>query len=80
MEAVHCTINAVDKEVKWGDVKTAIAKADFISNVIGFNTEKLPQKIKNFVLKKYIEAPEWNVDKINNASTAAGPLAMWVSS
>lgn len=80
MEAVVCTINSIDKEIKWGDVRMMIAKQDFIGNVINFNTEALPLRVKKYILAKYINAPEWDVDKINYSSKAAGPLAMWVSS
>lgn len=53
---------------------------NFITNVINFNTETMPPKVKKFLLTKYLSIPEWNIDKINFASKAAGPLAMWLDS
>ena len=53
---------------------------NFIKNVIEFKTDDLPLAVKTFVLKNYIQKPEWDVEKINFSSKAAGPLALWVSS
>lgn len=57
-----------------------MANMNFINNVINFNTETMPPKVKKFLLTKYLSIPEWNIDKINFASKAAGPLAMWLDS
>jgi dynein heavy chain 1 len=57
-----------------------MANMNFINNVINFNTETMPAKVKKFLLTKYLSIPEWNIDKINFASKAAGPLAMWLDS
>jgi len=53
---------------------------NFIKNVLEFKTDDLPFPVKSFVLKNYIQKPEWDIDKIGFSSKAAGPLALWVSS
>ena len=53
---------------------------NFIKNVIEYKTDDLALPVKSFVLKNYISKPEWDQEKINFSSKAAGPLALWVSS
>lgn len=48
---------------------------NFIKSVMDFKTDDLPLAVKSFVLKNYIQKPEWDVDKIGFSSKAAGPLA-----
>ncbi|CAD8134930.1 unnamed protein product [Paramecium octaurelia] len=80
MEAVVCAINSLEKSPEWKDVQKSMANMNFINNVINFNTETMPAKVKKFILTKYLSAQEWNIDRINFASKAAGPLAMWLDS
>ena len=54
-------------------------KTTFIRQVIEFDTKKLPQLIKNKVLK-ITGSSDWDIEKIYHASKAAGPLAKWVKS
>jgi len=67
------------KPPSWSNVRAVMRKKNFINSVIQFDTKLLPQSIKNSVLQ-ITESSEWDIDKINHASKAAGPLAKWVSS
>lgn len=53
---------------------------DFISNVVNLKTSDIPVNVKNFILKHYINTPEWNLDDIKKASSAAGAMAVWAVS
>ena len=68
------------KEPSWEDAKKELSKKEFISDVLNFKTDKISDKAKKNIIAKYTGKPEWVLDKINNASKAAGPLADWLGS
>jgi len=80
MEAVVCTITGSSKPVDWQVVRQHISNIKFKETVMQFKTENLPLAVKTFVLKNYIQKPEWDLEKIGYSSKAAGPLALWVQS
>jgi dynein heavy chain 1, cytosolic len=80
MEAVCCVIQCSSKSPDWAAVRSVIGNMNFIKSVLEFKTDDLPAAVKAFVMKNYIQKPEWDVEKIGFSSKAAGPLAMWVSS
>ena len=80
LEAVVSIITKQYKVWEWKDVKATVSRATFIKDVIEFNTDDLPQKVKDQVMTNYVKKPEWDLDKIERASKAAGPLAAWVDS
>jgi len=46
-EAVVCLLKGRYAAVQWGEIKTELKKADFISKVLNFNTESLTGKLKD---------------------------------
>lgn len=45
-----------------------------------FKSSELKDDVKDHVLTKYINSTDWNPEKINFSSKAAGPLALWTTS
>lgn len=66
---------------EWADVRAYLRRDDFISSVINFDKNDIPNKVKTFIYKHYIDdTANFNTDAIMKASKAAGPLAKWVES
>lgn len=81
LEPVVALLSKTPKKPEWGDVKIYIKRDDFISSIMNFNKDDIPNKVKDFITKSYIEdTANFNVEAIYKASKAAGPLAKWVSS
>ncbi|KAI8619674.1 dynein heavy chain [Chytriomyces sp. MP71] len=62
----------------WKAVQQIIKKADFIPNIVNYNTDKMSKKIRDEVNKTYLSNPNFNFETINHASKACGPLVKWV--
>ena len=81
MEPVVALLSKTPKKPEWNDVKVFIKRDDFISSIMNFNKDDIPNNVKNFITKNYIDdTANFNVEAINKASKACGPLAKWVSS
>jgi len=81
LEPVVILISKVAKKPEWAEVKTFIKKEDFIPSVVNFDKNDIPDKVKTFIYKNYIDdTVNFNTDAIMKASKAAGPLAKWVES
>lgn len=65
--------------VQWPAIKQLMAK-DFITNILNFKTSDIPVNVKNFILKEYLNKPEWKIEELKNASSAAGAMAVWAMS
>lgn len=65
----------------WKDIKSELRKDTFIKNIMSFDKNDITPEVKKFVMTKYLkDAVKFDPVKINKASKAAGPLAMWVKS
>jgi len=65
----------------WKDIKSELRKDTFIKNIMSFDKNDITPEVKKFVMAKYLkDAVKFDPVKINKASKAAGPLAMWVKS
>lgn len=80
LSAVICALRNLLAEPEWPKVIQEISKDNFIAQVQEFNTDNITPKVKDFVRQKYIKTADWDLDAINRASLAAGPLAVWLSS
>lgn len=83
LEAVVVLLtNAGDKTIAWEDCRK-VMRVDFIQKILTFDATKQdlvsPATVAR-VKSKYLNTPEWDVDRIDKASKAAGPLAKWVGS
>lgn len=55
------------------------SKDNFINTIINFNTDSITPNIKEKMKNKYLSNPDYNFDKIDNASKACGPLVKWAT-
>ena len=55
-------------------------QSDFIKQVQELKADDIPAKVKDFVLKEYLQSDNWKMDAIYKASSAAGALAAWADS
>ncbi|EEA07374.1 dynein heavy chain family protein [Cryptosporidium muris RN66] len=72
--------NNFNKPQVWEESRKVLKSADFISRVINFDSTAVTSKTIQRLHKEYLDTPEWDTEKINRASHAAGPLSSWVSS
>ncbi|KAK3866515.1 hypothetical protein Pcinc_027959 [Petrolisthes cinctipes] len=61
----------------WKTIKSIIMKDNFISTVVNFNTDELPDDIRDKMRSKYLSNPDYNFEKVNRASLACGPMVKW---
>ncbi|XP_050702243.1 dynein heavy chain, cytoplasmic-like isoform X2 [Eriocheir sinensis] len=61
----------------WKTIKSIIMKDNFISTVVNFNTDELPDEIREKMRSKYLSNPDYNFEKVNRASLACGPMVKW---
>ncbi|GAW79183.1 hypothetical protein PGO_021530 [Plasmodium gonderi] len=80
VEAVAILImNEGDKSVTWEDARKIMKGQDFINKVL-YLDKKMVKPQTSAQIKKRISHSDWDVERINKASRAAGPLAKWVES
>jgi dynein heavy chain 1 len=80
LEAVVCLVTNSVKPVEWNDIKQSMRKENFIPDIINFNTSSLSQSIVKRITKNFLNHKDWDLERIDRASKAAGPLAKWVNS
>ncbi|CEM16453.1 unnamed protein product [Vitrella brassicaformis CCMP3155] len=80
LEAVVVLLTQATAAVTWDDIKKAIKGGDFINQVLNFDSEGIQSKTRVRVERDYLKSEEWDTAKIDRASKAAGPLALWVES
>eukprot|EP01054_Gregarina_sp_Poly1_P003174 Gregarina_sp_Poly_1__3173@NODE_18_length_21885_cov_39_980383_g16_i0_p1_GENE_NODE_18_length_21885_cov_39_980383_g16_i0NODE_18_length_21885_cov_39_980383_g16_i0_p1_ORF_typecomplete_len4767_score865_14AAA_6/PF12774_7/1_5e149AAA_6/PF12774_7/8_3e02AAA_6/PF12774_7/9_7DHC_N2/PF08393_13/4_2e02DHC_N2/PF08393_13/9_6e02DHC_N2/PF08393_13/4_6e02DHC_N2/PF08393_13/2_6e02DHC_N2/PF08393_13/1_9e118AAA_8/PF12780_7/2_6e03AAA_8/PF12780_7/5_6e02AAA_8/PF12780_7/7_5AAA_8/PF12780_7/2_2e91DHC_N1/PF08385_12/1_1e85DHC_N1/P len=74
--------NSGEKGVSWEDVRKAM-RQDFIQKILTFDPTKkeaLSSATVRQIKTKYLGNPEWNYERIDKASKAAGPLSKWAAS
>ncbi|OAF64095.1 hypothetical protein A3Q56_08198, partial [Intoshia linei] len=62
----------------WRSIRAFIINENFIPNIINFNYTKMTATIRNQMIVKYIDNPDYKFEKINRASVACGPMVRWV--
>ncbi|EGG20698.1 cytoplasmic dynein heavy chain [Cavenderia fasciculata] len=78
MEAVCLMLTG--KKLEWGDIRKKIMETTFIASIVDYDTKKqLTNKIRDAVMKQYVQDPNFNYEAVNRASKACGPLVKWVS-
>jgi dynein heavy chain 1 len=73
-------VKKVPAKIDWAEVKTALRQDDFIKNLLNFDKNDIPPAVKKFVNENYLKDVKFDAAKIQKASAAAGPLALWVKS
>lgn len=65
----------------WNVIKGELRKDTFKTNVLAFKKENITAKCKAFIFNTYLKNEgEYDLDKFDKASKAAGPLAKWLKS
>ncbi|KAG5186150.1 dynein heavy chain [Tribonema minus] len=78
LEAVSTMLGSDKPE--WTEVRKVIAKQDFISTVVHFDTDTLDARTIKAVEDIFTSAGDLDLASVNRASTACGPLYQWVLS
>lgn len=63
----------------WKVIRSIIVKENFINTIINFQTDNISPQIKEKMKTKYLSNPEYDFNRINNASQACGPLVKWAT-
>lgn len=82
MEAVVTMLDSLthrqSNQLSWGNIRARMRSSDFIPSVISFDVDELNNNTRALLMKKVIDNPSFDVNKIMYASCAAGPLAEWI--
>jgi dynein heavy chain 1 len=76
MESV-CTLLGF-KIDSWKSVQSILRRDDFISSIVGYDTDKLSPAARDAVKDKYMSNPRFTFEVVDRASKACGPLVQWV--
>ncbi|CDI87445.1 dynein beta chain, flagellar outer arm, putative [Eimeria praecox] len=91
VEAVAVLItDAGEKAVSWEDARKILKASDFItkarlsfftlsSRILNFDCASVSSATRRRIQTKFLTG-DWDIERINKASRAAGPLAQWVES
>ena len=80
VEATCVLVFGLSTKPEWKECKQYVAKTNFIPTILNFNKDEVTEKTKKFINKEYLAKDTWDLDSIDKASKAAGPLAKWVQS
>ncbi|KAF4674074.1 hypothetical protein FOL47_009753 [Perkinsus chesapeaki] len=81
LEAVVCLIRNYGPgvELTWDHIRKELKDPQLMVTVLQFNTDALSVAARERV-EGYLKSSAWDMDRIERASRAAGPLAQWVMS
>lgn len=81
LEPVIALILNMTTKPDWNVIKGELRKETFKTNVLAFKKESITAKCKAFIFNTYLKNEgEYDLDKFDKASKAAGPLAKWLKS
>ena len=63
----------------WKVIRSIIVRENFISTIINFQTDNITTSIKNKMKERFLNNPDYDFAKVNNASQACGPLVKWAT-
>lgn len=66
-----------EEATEWKAIRSTIIKDSFIPTIVNFNTEAIPDEIRNKMKSKFLDNPDYNFEKVNRASLACGPMVKW---
>lgn len=61
----------------WPEIRKLMRDKDFIPNMLSFDSESITEKIRSQLEKNYVNDPNFQFEKVQKASRAAGPLCKW---
>lgn len=76
---VSKTVPQKNKPVEWATIR-GFMQNNFIKQVVELKADDIPQKVKTYVLNEFLNTPEFDIEAITRASSAAGALASWAKS
>merc|ERR1719320_2235019 len=62
----------------WKEVQKMLGDKNFIPMILKFDTNKVSEKVRKKINRRYISNEEFTFERANKASKVAGPLVMWV--
>lgn len=62
----------------WGPSKTLMSDMKFLDNLKTYDKDNIPVAVMKIIRSKYMDNPEFDPEKIKNASSAAEGLCRWV--
>ncbi|GIX62949.1 cytoplasmic dynein heavy chain, putative [Babesia caballi] len=71
--------NSRNAHVAWDLSRKVLKSSDFISRILNFDAKTI-DRVTFDIVKSRLAEQEWDIQRISNASRAAGPLAKWVAS
>jgi dynein heavy chain 1, cytosolic len=63
----------------WKVIRGIIVKENFINTIINFQTDQITPHIKEKMKTRFLDNPDYDFAKVNNASQACGPLVKWAT-
>ena len=61
----------------WPEIRKKMRDKDFIPKMLKFDSEKIEAKARAMLEKNYVDDPNFQAERVNKASRAAGPLCTW---
>jgi len=68
-----------DATSDWKIIRQLIVKDGFITSIVSFDSETIPDKARKSFKDKFLANPDYNFERINKASKACGPLVKWAT-
>ena len=63
----------------WKTIRSIIVRENFISTIVNFSTADISDSVRDMMINKYLNNPDFNFEKVNRASVACGPLVKWAT-
>lgn len=77
LEAV-CLLLGAEKKLAWSKILAKFNERDFIPSIINFKNSSITDPIRQMVQSNYLSQSRFNLEAIDFASKACGPLYKWL--
>ncbi|KAG1662035.1 Dynein heavy chain, cytoplasmic [Nymphon striatum] len=61
----------------WKAIRGVLMRDNFIPTIVNFTAETISDDIRQKMVSKYLNNPDYNFEKVNRASLACGPMVKW---
>ena len=80
--AIELTMNATlillgKGKQPWAEIRKLMRDKEFIPNMLNFDSESITEKSRKLLEKDFVNDPNFQFEKVQKASRAAGPLCKW---
>ncbi|EDQ85850.1 uncharacterized protein MONBRDRAFT_11532 [Monosiga brevicollis MX1] len=76
LEAALCMLNEFTTD--WKAIRSVVSRPDFLPRIKDFDPDSVDGSIRA-QMEKYVSNPDFNEERANKASKAAGPLVKWAT-